>query len=276
MSFLDHLLSSSPSPAEGWKQKHFYFKEKILAVSTVSTSLGLFVTTQINFCNSSDTAFSTEKHRLHACTRMLICSHLAKSAYSYASSMSNVTQIALTESESLAPQRLSMILSIGLCRLWHLMCLQPTFIIYIHHIANYILTAHCPQWYSLVLLQVKNYLCPSIPNKPLITHEDILFFCVCTCIWSEICKSLYSSNVTTLLEFFFSAVLLKNKIFALPWWGSLVLAQGLSADVWNFNIPKLHSKNLAEIHARINPRYQPQKLPIRNWNYKTEELVLII
>lgn len=59
MSFPDHPLSSSlSSPKSRNNQNHFYFQEEILAASTVSTSLGLFATTQTDFCNSSGTASS--------------------------------------------------------------------------------------------------------------------------------------------------------------------------------------------------------------------------
>lgn len=95
MSFLSHLLFYSPSPPEGWKpSKTFFISKKRYWQSTsiVLTSPGSFVTTQIQFCNSSDTPFSMEQHKFHACTYML-----------------SVSQTGLLEPESVAPERLSVI-----------------------------------------------------------------------------------------------------------------------------------------------------------------------
>lgn len=248
----------SLSQKAGNNQNHFCFKEERLTVSRVSASLGLFVTTQTHFGNSPDTAFSMEKQRLRARTRELICSQPTTRAYSYASSTTNVAQKALAESEPLAPQRLSVILSTGLCRLWHPMtrCAYDQFIIHTHHISNYTLRAHCPQWYSLALLQVKNYLCSTVPNKPLVTHTDVLFS-----VFAPIYDQKFILQVTIFIQYhstvklwwFFSGILFKNKIFALPWWGSLVLT-AMSKCWHEISTFQNYTARVQLRDVRINPR----------------------
>lgn len=140
-----HSWSFSPVPSLPYKAENnqdFYFIAEILTVRTAFNSLDLIVTIQINFWCSSDIAFPTERHGLSIRTYVFNCSHLDMYVYSYASSVSNLLQIALTESESLAPHTLGVILPIGQCKLRQPMYL-PTNNSHTHHIPNYNLPVYC-------------------------------------------------------------------------------------------------------------------------------------